>query len=265
MGTSEIAAVEVERPDPSRLAFHRKGEAWNVTAPYQDWAADEKVLALLDDLSLCPVLAFPAQGGGETGLQGPATRVFLGLRNGSALTLTLGGPAPGGDPAEKRVYAVSSERPGLLVVSQRSLASLERGAEEFRSLEAFRRSVFDADEVAVTGPRPLRLRHDREKGWLWEGESGRNDDAVVLAGHLASLRGTKALPPPTTPPENPWTFSVKGPDFQERLTVWSSGGQVLGRPLGRPVALVLDGEGWKAVEALLKGTKDSTSPKGGPP
>lgn len=260
-GTADIAGVTVER-NGSRLAFVRNGEGWDVTAPFQDWASTDKVLALLDDLSLCPVAAFPQAAEGETGLASPQTRVVVRPRAGSPVTIALGGPAPGGDPAEKRVYATSSERPGLLVVSSRSLASLEGEAEGFRSLEVFRRSVYDADEIKVQGPRALRLRRDPKQGWLAEGATVGEDDAVVLVGHLASLRGTAVLAAPP-PPVHPWVLTVKGGGFEERTSVWrAEDGRVLARPVGRPVALVLDGEGWKAAEALLEGRRASTPPKG---
>jgi len=264
-GTAEISAVTVERRDGGRLAFVRRGEGWDVTEPFEDWASTEKVLALLDDLSLCPVASFLPEGQGDTGLASPVLRVVVRPRTGSPVTLALGGPAPGGDPAERRVYAASSERPGLLVVSSRSLASLEGEAEGFRSLEVFRRSVYDADEIEVQGPRNLRLRRDPRKGWTAEGLAGREDDAVVLVGHLSSLRGTAVLGAPP-PPAHPWAFAVKGPGFEERATVWQAAdGRILARPVGRPVALVLDQEAWKAAEALLRGGRASSPPKGGKP
>ncbi|MGC8762298.1 MAG: DUF4340 domain-containing protein [Acidobacteriota bacterium] len=265
LGTADVASVTVERGSGGRLSFVRKGEGWEVTEPFEDWASTEKVLALLDDLSLCPVAAFAPSGEAGAGLQSPKARVVLRPRSGAPVTLTLGGPAPGGDPAEKRVYATSSERPGLLIVSSRSLASLEGEAEGFRSLEVFRHSLYDADEIEIQGPRTLRLRRDPQKGWSTEGAAGREDDAVVLLGHLSSLRGSAVLGAPP-PPEHPWAFAVKGAGFEERTAVFRAGdGRVLARPLGRPVALVLDGEAWKAAEALLRGEGAPSPAKGGKP
>lgn len=261
-GTADVSAVTVQRRGGVRLTCIRRGEGWEVTEPFEDWASTEKVLALLDDLSLCPVAAFAPEGEGGTGLQDPEIRVVVRLRSGTPVSLTLGGPAPGGGPAEKRFYAVSTERPGLLVVSSRFLASLQEKAEAFRSLEVFRRSLYDADEVEVQGPLTLRLRRDSQGGgWSAEGKTGWEDDAVVLVGHLSSLRATGVLAPPPRP-VNPWLLTAKAAGFQERVAVWrADDGRVLARPVGRPVALLLEPDGWKAVEALLRKDTPPSSPK----
>jgi hypothetical protein len=268
IGSHEVDALTVRHRDGRSLGFRKGGDGgWSVTEPYADWGASEPILTLLDDVCLCPVADFPeADKDATAGLDPPEVRleVKVGART---FTVDLGGPAPGGEAVERRVFARCSGRPGLLAVSLNSLKSLDQAPETFRSAEVLRHTLFEAEEVLVTGAATVRIARDGAEGWRFlEPASPRpGADAPALAAALTALIGTRMTRPDRESPETgrPVTIVLRGTHFEERLQIREEAGSAFARPAGRPVRVELDREGWARVKAalrLLSGGDEGTSP-----
>jgi len=258
VGSHEVERVTVRHRDGRTLSFRREpAGGWTVTEPYSDWGASETILTLLDDLCLCPVMDFPELPPEETAREfdSPRTRIEV-HGGGKAYAVELGGPAPGGEAAERRVLARCTGRSGVLAVSLNSLKSLDQPPETFRSLEVLRRSVFECDEVLVSGDATVRIVRDDGAGWRFAEPSPPppGGDAPSLAGALTALKGIRVSDPAEgapAPKGRAVTVVLRGDVFEERVQVWRDAGATFARPAGRPVRVELDPAGWAKVEAAL--------------
>ncbi|MEW6757208.1 MAG: DUF4340 domain-containing protein [Acidobacteriota bacterium] len=258
LGSHDVERLTLQHRDGRRLSFRREDVGgWAVTEPYSDWGASDRILALLDDVCLCPVVDFPDEPpGGQAGGFGPPEASVEVEGGGKTFAVDLGGPAPGGGATERRVLARCSGRPGLLAVSLNSLKSLDQPPESFRSLEVFRRTLFEADEVLVKGESTVRIVRDDAAGWRVAEPSAPppGGDAPALAAALTALEGVRVAESaggPPAPGGQAVTVVLKGTLFEERVQVRREAGAVVARSAGRTVGIELDPKGWDRVESAL--------------
>ncbi len=258
LGSHDVERMTLRHRDGRILSFRREDiGGWAVTDPYSDWGASDRILSLLDDVCLCPVVDFPEEppGGMAGGFDPPQTRIKVQGRR-KTFVVELGGPAPGGPETERRVLVRCSGRPGLLAVSLNSLKSLDQSPESFRSLEVFRRTLFEADEVLVKGKGTVRIVRDDASGWRFAEPSPPppGGDAPALAAALTALEGIRVAQSPTGAPGpggQAVTVVLKGKLFEERVQVRREAGAVVARPGGRTVGIELAPKGWDRVESAL--------------
>jgi hypothetical protein len=268
--TQEIRSFTVEEAGKRRLCARRDASGgWEVTAPFADWGASDKIEQMLDDVSLCLVDTFEAAGFDRrsAGLDPPLRKVRLEMEKGPAVEIALGGSVPGGDPTKNLICASVSGRPSAVTVSANSIKSLTQDPEEFRSLKLFRHDALEATELTVRGGRTLSLKRSREGAWLAQGADSAKPAADLggLPAALPGLRGQKALPwqGPTTPGFAPteWTFTLKGDGFEEKVDVGvEHDGKRLAHAQGRSVALLVPREDWMKLDDALKLATGATSP-----
>jgi hypothetical protein len=260
--TQDVKSFTVEEAGKLRVGARRDATGgWEITVPYEDWGASEKIETMLDDLSLCIVDAFvPGTLDGRTaGLIPPQRRVHLDMEKGPAVDIALGGPAPGGDPKKNLIYASVSGRPSPMTVSANSLKTLSQDPESFRSLKIFRHGAFEASDLMVRGTCSVSLKRTKEGDWRVSGTAPapQGADPGSLAMALSGLKGEKFLvwQGPSTPGfgHAEWTITLKGNGFEETVEVGTEhDGTRLAHPQGRPVALLLSREGWATAETALK-------------
>lgn len=271
--TPDVQTLRLARAGVPALAFHRvAGEEWQVTLPYNDWGASEKVGDILDDIALCPVDSFagdPPKDLKALGLDPAATDVTLDLKKGPAVEIRLGGPVPG-SPADKRlIYAVVSGRPSLMTVSLNSLKSLDQSPEGLRSLALFRHDFYDAKELEVSGAATIAVVRGKDGAWQFKTPATppKGADGGVIAGGVQALRGERAEAADNlaalglSPPQ--YTLRLKGDGFEEKVLV---GAEVKGvryaKPLTRSAALPLPADAWKKLQEAM--ALAAGGPKAGP-
>ncbi len=260
--TQDVKSFTVEEAGKLRVGARRDATGgWEITVPYEDWGASEKIETMLDDLSLCLVDAFVpgTLDGRAAGLIPPQRRVHLDMEKGPAVDIALGGPAPGGDPKKNLIYATVSSRPSPMTVSANSLKTLSQDPESFRSLKIFRHDAFEASDLMVRGTCSVSLKRTKEGDWRAPGTAPapQGADPGSLAVALSGLKGEKFVvwQGPSTPGfgHAEWTITLKGNGFEETVEVGTEhDGTRLAHPHGRPVALLLSREGWATAEAALK-------------
>lgn len=260
--TQEVRSFTVEEAGKRRLSARRdRSGGWEVTAPFADWGASDRIEQMLDDLSLCMVDTFePAElNRSRAGLDPPLRKVRLEMDKGPAVEIALGSPVPGGDPQKSLIYASVSGRPSPLTVSANGLKTLAQDPESLRSLKLFRHDAWEATELAVRGARALSLKRSKKGGWEAQGVASAKpgSDLEGLPAALSGLVGQQALPwqGPATPgfARAEWTFTLKGDGFEESVEVGAEvEGRRLAHPQGRPVALRVSRESWATVDAALK-------------
>jgi len=260
--TQNVKSFAVEEAGKPRFGARRAATGgWEITLPYEDWGAPEKIETMLDDLSLCLVDAFVPESldGRAAGLIPPQRRVRLDMEKGPALDIALGGPVPGGDPKKDLIYATVSGRPSPMTVSANSLKTLSQDPESFRSLKLFRHDSFEASELMVRGTCSVSLKRTKEGDWRASGTAPapQGADPESLAAALSGLNGEKSVAwlGPSTPGfgRAEWTITLKGNGFEETVEVGTEHeGLRLAHPQGRPVALLLSRKEWAIAEAALK-------------
>jgi hypothetical protein len=260
--TQDVKSFTVEEGGKPKLGARRDASGgWEISVPYRDWGASEKIETMLDDLSLCPVDAFVPGALDEraAGLVPPQRRVRLDMEKGPAVDLALGGPAPGGDPKRDLIYAKVSGRPSPMTVSANSLKTLSQDPESLRSLKLFRHDFFEASEVVVRGNCSVSLKRTKEGGWRVSGTTlvPQGADPGALAPALSGLNGEKSVvwQGLSTPGfgRAEWTVTLKASGFEETVEVGTAHeGARIAHPQGRPVALLLSREGWANAETALK-------------
>ena len=273
--TQDVQSLSLEGEGGRKLAFHRtaKDGGWQVTAPFDDWGAEDKITQVLDDVSLCLVDSFLDAGANASldrkgaGLDPPRDKIRIEMTKGPAVDIALGGPVPGGDPKKDLIYATVSGRPSVMVISRNGLKSLFERPDGLRSLGLFRRDVSEAKEVSVGGPHGLSMTRGKDGAWKVEGKASSGSaapDAGAVIAALEGLKGERAIP--WTGPSTPGfgavaaTITLKGEGFEEMVEIGQEQeGRRLAHAKGRPVAIVLKEEPWKSLEACLR---TATSPKG---
>ena len=148
---ADVTELAIERADAT-VHVKREGDGWQMLAPVRaagDRGTIEDVLTtLVTAKSDREIEAAPAASAlGDFGLDKPAARVTMTLRDGKRLGLALGGKNPTG----AWVYARESDKPAVLAVGESVLRDATRPPADFRdkTLVAFDRQQVTGIEVAT--------------------------------------------------------------------------------------------------------------------
>ena len=259
----DVRSLAFRRSDETTVAFQRFGEeGWDVTAPFKDWGAPEKIQLLLDDVCICPVFGFADDKPSDLKKYGldPGERVLdVDLKAGKKIEVRIGLPVPGTDPKDARVYAWSSDRPSVMIVSLNSLKSLDQDLEGLRSTSLFRNELFGTQGLDVSGTIGVKEARDDKGTWKFEEPKAPSAgaDPSVLPSAFLELRGEKVVG--VTDPallglvQPDFTVTIRGKDFEEKAVVGiEQEGRRYARRVGRPAALLLPKEDWQKIEEALK-------------
>jgi hypothetical protein len=185
---ADVTELAIERPEAT-VHVKREGDGWQMLAPVRaagDRGTIEDVLTtLVTARSDREIDAAPAASAlGDFGLDRPAARVTLTLKDGKRLGLALGGKNPTG----AWVYARELEKPGILALGESVLRDATRPPADFRD-----KTVLAFDRQKVTGI-----------------EVATRDDTIVLA----AADGKWTLTRPRTLPADADTVR----DFLDKLS-----------------------------------------------
>ena len=272
--TQDVRSLGFRRPDGSAVAFQRFGEDnWDITEPFKDWGASEKIQLLLDDVCICPVFGFADDKPSDLkkyGLDPGEKTLDIGLKAGKKVEVRIGSPVPGTDPKDARVYAWSSDRPSVMIVSLNSLKSLDQDLEGFRSTSLFRNDLFGTQGLEVTGTFGIKETRDDKGTWKFEEPKTppAGADPSVLPSAFLEVRGEKIVPaadPALLGLVQPdFTVTIKGKGFEEKAVVGvEKEGRRYARRVGRPAALLLPKEDWQKIKEALKLVSGRGTHKGG--
>jgi hypothetical protein len=272
-GSGRVVSLRVSRPGAPTLAATRSGEEWSLKEPFADAADSAKMEPLLDSVTFAQASSFEESGEGKDfGLSAPRAEITLTTDKGKSVVIKVGADAPAGaasegsPAAEERVYAAVTGRPSVMVVPGKILKDLAVPADSLRSPDLFRHQAFDAQELKVEGGANLTLKRNDKGDWSFAsgGKGAKPADATTLAEALLDLRGVyaTALGPGAPAPEGYVTLTLKGKGFEEGVKVGPErDGKRYAYPKSRTVALLLDGEQWKRVEAAIKVVPQAAPPK----
>jgi hypothetical protein len=171
---ADVTELAIERPDGG-VHVKREGDGWQMLAPVRAagdrGTIDDVLTTIVTAKSDREIEAAPAPGAlADFGLDKPAARVTLTLKDGRRVGLTLGGKNPTG----AWVYAREADKPAVLALGESVLRDATRPAADFRD-----KTVLAFDRQQVTGIEVVT-----------------RDDTIVLASADGkwSLTRPRALP-----------------------------------------------------------------------
>jgi len=259
IGSQDVDSFSFTDGGKERLSFRRDGGVWSVKAPFSDTGDSGALESILDDVCACPLSAVVEDGPKDLsryGLEPPAREIRLRTRKGE-VTLRLGNPVPGSDPAKALLYAFASDRPAsVFSISWNSLKTLSGDFATLRSLSPFRRDPYDAKSLALSGALTLTLAPDSQGSWrtVAPPAGAKAEDGAALFSALVDLKGVRAEAADASSSAAPayLTLLLRGEGWEERIDVEAEkDGRRFLHPAGRPVLLEVPKEEWQTVEATL--------------
>jgi hypothetical protein len=209
--SADVTEVKVERPGDT-VAVKREGSGWQMVEPVKARAdrgtVEDMLTSLVTAKSDREVAASPAPAEvADFGLDKPAAKLTLVLKDGKQLGLTLGGKSPTGT----WVYAREADKPAVFTVGDTILRDATRPVADFRdkSILAFDRK--DVTSVEVQTRDDTIVIESAGSGWRIAKPLALAADADVVRDFLDKLEGAKVKEFVAESPESRATWGLDRP------------------------------------------------------
>jgi hypothetical protein len=271
--TADVTEAIVERTADT-VRVKRDGDGWQLLSPTKARAdratVDELLTTMVTARSDRELLASPtASQVAEFGLDKPAARVTLMLKDGGRRTMALGGKSPTGT----WVYAREGDKPAVIVTGESTLRDATRPAADFRdkTVLAFDRGALTGIEIAARDDTIALAPVDGK--WTITKPRSLPADADVVRELLEKLSAARvrefvAESPPSLAPwelDKPTRVTLSAGKDKDRTTRTLLLGRVdpqkkgiYAAREGEPSVFLIPEEVWTAVPRTVATARDKT-------
>jgi hypothetical protein len=234
-----VTRLEIDGSGEPVVLSRTKDDVWTVTPG--DYPADAtEVNSYLSSLRATRAVDFPDDAPADLakyGLAEPKLRVTVTAGSGesaAASTLSLGGETTEG--TTKRLYAMRSDRPGVVTVGDWSQKNLDKSVATFRDKTVFAFDPAEVSRVALQRRAGVGVNLERGADGSWSVPGTKGSQPVAITALLDDLRDLRGADVVTDQAGDLAAYGLNAPAL--RITLYGKDG----KPLGTVLATNHDGK-----------------------